>query len=135
VRVINGRHYDPEEDAEEQGGVDISIIGRSFEAELAKTAVAEECDAKQRSQEHASVSEVKDGPRHVLERGLTDKVEGYDIDGTVDHERKTSRPPAAMIGQSLRGGSEESVGCVAAICGAALSSSSAHMMSAAGFLS
>jgi hypothetical protein len=51
-------------------------------------AVAEERDAKQRSQEHASVSEVKDGPRHGLERGLTDEVEGYDIDSTVDHESK-----------------------------------------------
>jgi hypothetical protein len=88
VRVIDGRHYDPEEDAEDQGGVDISIIDRRLEAELAETAVAEERDAKQRSQEHASVSEVKDGPRHGLERGLTDEVEGYDIDGTVDHESK-----------------------------------------------
>ena len=34
------------------------------------------------------MSEVKDGPRHGLERGLTDEVEGYDIDGTVDHESK-----------------------------------------------
>src|SRR5580700_6363610 len=86
VRVIDGRHYDPEEDAEDQGGVDISIIDRRLEAELAETAVAEERDAKQRSQENASVSEVKDGPRHGLERGQTDEVEGYDNDGTIDDE-------------------------------------------------
>jgi hypothetical protein len=88
MHVIGGRHHDPEEDAEEQGGVDISIIRRSFEAELAKTAVAEERDAKQASQEHTSVSKVEDGPRHGLERGLTDEVEGYDNDGTIDHENK-----------------------------------------------
>src|SRR5207302_738753 len=96
----------------------------------AETAVAEERDAKQRSQEHARVSEVKDGPRHGLERGLTDEVEGYDIDGTVDHESKDEQADrAAIIGQSFRGDSEEIVDCVAAIRGAGLSSCSAHMMS------
>ena len=42
---------------------------------------------------------------------------------------KVDRPAAAIIGQSFRGGSEESVGCVAAIRGAGLSSCSAHIMS------
>ena len=59
MRVIGGRHHDPEEDAEEQGGVDISIIGRSFKAELAETTVAKERDAKQRSQEHSGCERSK----------------------------------------------------------------------------
>jgi len=59
-----------------------------FEAELAETTVAEERDARQRSHEHASVPEVKDDPRHGLERGQTDEVEGYDDDSTIDHENK-----------------------------------------------